>query len=220
MSQLGGSLGPVGSPAPLRASPRSSAPAAGYREAFESVVGRGEVGGGAGGGGGREGGGVGGGGGGWRGTLGNKGISENERRDEPRDEGSGGGLGALLLRVEVGVGFPQIILGKPTACSAQANHGSFPRAALPLASLFLFFSFSYKKQKQTNRQTQLWGLKSEGKAAAGPGLGNRTIKPRESRNKPIPKSLLRSFLPPSFPSAARGRGEGRGRRDSAHAEFC
>lgn len=44
------SLGPVGFPAPLRAAPRSSAQAAGHREALESAVGRGEMGGGAGGG--------------------------------------------------------------------------------------------------------------------------------------------------------------------------
>lgn len=54
--------GPAGSSAPLRIAPRSSAPADGHREAFESAMGRGEVGGGAGGG--RDAW-----GGGWRGTL-------------------------------------------------------------------------------------------------------------------------------------------------------
>lgn len=80
--------GPARFPAPLRIAPRSSAPADGHREAFESAMGRGEVGGGAGGG---------------RGVCvgrmerdsGNKGISENKRRDETLDEGSGGALGGF-----------------------------------------------------------------------------------------------------------------------------
>lgn len=90
-----------------------------------------------------------GGGRGWRGTLGNKGISENKRQEETRAEGSGGGSGALLLRV----GFVLfLVLFSPNYfCSAKANRCGFPRASLP-RSVF-FFLFSYKAaNKQANTE--------------------------------------------------------------------
>lgn len=94
-----------------------------------------------------------------------------EKRRGPREAAAGRGLcsfGLVLGFLVCFFFFPKLFL----LCKGK------PLRIPPRLSLSSFFFLNFLAKQQTNKQTpRAFEVKSEGQASAGPGLGNRTLKP-------------------------------------------